>query len=505
MEKQRNSTRRAIVASGISLLLCLLMLIGTTLAWFTDQASNLNNRIESGTLKLEVIGYDAQGDQVVDFKNETTPLIENYLWEPGIEDVRFIEVFNKGSLDLKFELFLKGENTKLAEALWFTFVEVDAVGDGAPAPVSERRAMTELFTVGAQGILEALGGDDNKVYRLDFGMNECAGNEYQGLDFMVDIHVVATQTNDKAVINLDPVWPNDGNIIPVFTTEDFRNAMYWVDNGVACPTIILMDNVILNEDWNITKPFNIDFNGKTLLVLGDINIDFANERGTMDFGNKATGGKLFVKGTYNKTQPGIDAFVFNENILPDVALRLFIDFTTDGNPIMIDGGSYGSADLDGANGLKITSTTGYGPYYRMDDTIPTMTDAGFTAIAKIYIDPADIVGVGAIIHFNLRDASSNSNGPAIRFQNVGGNLIAYLGAEPSVAIPGAGEYTIRASIKNVGGRPWYDLSIDEIPGALWSGYIGTWTYAEVTPGSFWFSQIVTTSTVWLKTFELHEN
>ena len=64
MNKRRDSNRRALIISGVSILLCVLMLVGTTLAWFTDQASNRGNRIESGDLDLLVIGYDAGGNNL---------------------------------------------------------------------------------------------------------------------------------------------------------------------------------------------------------------------------------------------------------------------------------------------------------------------------------------------------------------------------------------------------------------------------------------------------------
>ena len=52
--KPRKSTKRALLLSVCSILLCLVMLIGTTFAWFTDTASTAVNTITSGTLGIEI-------------------------------------------------------------------------------------------------------------------------------------------------------------------------------------------------------------------------------------------------------------------------------------------------------------------------------------------------------------------------------------------------------------------------------------------------------------------
>jgi len=308
MAKQRSSTRRALVASGVSILLCMLMLVGTTLAWFTDQASNTGNVIQAGTLELIVIGYDDEGENPVNFKTSDTALIQEINWEPGKEATKYIKVENAGSLDLKFELFFKGDgDTKLAEALWYSWVEVDAMPGGDYPAEADKKAMAGLFTEGAAGELAA--GSDAKYYRLDYGMNPCAGNEYQGLDFMADIHVVATQVDPKAKINLDAETPYKGNIIPVFNLEDLRNAFYWVESNetVPCPTIILMnDGLVWNGDLTVTRPFNIDLNGHDLDITGIFTLDINQARGTMGIVDaKGDTARIYANSYVNNIRGGL--------------------------------------------------------------------------------------------------------------------------------------------------------------------------------------------------------
>ena len=53
MTKTR-STKKALLLSAFSLLICFSMLIGTTFAWFTDSVTSANNIIKSGNLDIEL-------------------------------------------------------------------------------------------------------------------------------------------------------------------------------------------------------------------------------------------------------------------------------------------------------------------------------------------------------------------------------------------------------------------------------------------------------------------
>ena len=51
----RKQTKRALLTSVMALVMCVVMLVGTTFAWFTDTASTGVNKIESGTLKVDIV------------------------------------------------------------------------------------------------------------------------------------------------------------------------------------------------------------------------------------------------------------------------------------------------------------------------------------------------------------------------------------------------------------------------------------------------------------------
>ncbi|MBQ8850745.1 MAG: hypothetical protein IJ011_10470, partial [Clostridia bacterium] len=78
----KKSTKRALIASVISLLLCFTMLMGTTYAWFTDSVTSANNIITTGNLDVELYHTDKAATK--EKVTSTTELFDDVeLWEPG--------------------------------------------------------------------------------------------------------------------------------------------------------------------------------------------------------------------------------------------------------------------------------------------------------------------------------------------------------------------------------------------------------------------------------------
>ena len=99
------STKRTLVMSVLSLVLCISMLIGTTFAWFTDSVTSANNVIKSGNLNVEL--YYQAGTETENWTkvtSDTNVFMQDALWEPGhVEVIRF-KVVNEGNLALKYQL-----------------------------------------------------------------------------------------------------------------------------------------------------------------------------------------------------------------------------------------------------------------------------------------------------------------------------------------------------------------------------------------------------------------
>ena len=50
----KKATKRALLTSVMALVMCVVMLVGTTFAWFTDTASTGVNEIVAGNLKVDL-------------------------------------------------------------------------------------------------------------------------------------------------------------------------------------------------------------------------------------------------------------------------------------------------------------------------------------------------------------------------------------------------------------------------------------------------------------------
>ena len=99
MSNQR-FTKRALLTSLLTLVICFTMLLGTTFAWFTDSVSSGNNVIQTGNLDIEV-QYTLDGENWANLDGATN-LFQKGAWEPGHTEVVALKIENKGSLALKY-------------------------------------------------------------------------------------------------------------------------------------------------------------------------------------------------------------------------------------------------------------------------------------------------------------------------------------------------------------------------------------------------------------------
>ncbi len=183
------TTKRALLASVLSIVICLTMLIGSTFAWFTDSATTGVNVIKSGNLE---IGFEyADGTEAIEtakWENAEGAEIFNYeKWEPGYTVAKHIKITNKGTLAFKYELdfMLSSPVGKLAEVIDVYFAD--------PAvQVADRTDATNLEKVKYVGTLKEfledtaidpengyLLEDDSATVTIVLKMQESAGNIYQ--------------------------------------------------------------------------------------------------------------------------------------------------------------------------------------------------------------------------------------------------------------------------------------------------------------------------------------
>lgn len=111
--KHKRRTKRALINSVISLLICFSMLLGTTFAWFTDEVVSGMNTISAGNLDVELYHSNAAvSNERVD---STTKLFldlqgDTILWEPGVVSYENLSIANEGDLALAYQMAINTAN-----------------------------------------------------------------------------------------------------------------------------------------------------------------------------------------------------------------------------------------------------------------------------------------------------------------------------------------------------------------------------------------------------------
>ena len=230
------TAKRALLSSVMAMLICITMLIGTTFAWFTDSASMAVNKIQAGTLEVQLL--DAQGHslegQTLAWQKAAGHESDEVLWEPGCTyKLQPITIKNTGNLALKYKIVITGiqGDAELNEAIEWTINDADLSADHSLA-------------AGASVTLTIQGH-----------MKEEAGNEYQGRSIDgIGITVVATQ---------DTVEHDS------FDDQYDVNAVYPVmTSGDLVASLKKKNNIpVLGMDMNVSKTISLTQSGKNYLNL----------------------------------------------------------------------------------------------------------------------------------------------------------------------------------------------------------------------------------------------
>ena len=341
----KKNTKKALFGSVVVLILCCAMLIGTTFAWFTDDATTGVNKIEAGTLKVKLV--DVQGndlkDQPLTFGNGTSTQI---LWEPGATfETQGFCVKSTGSLALKYEIAINGakvSDNKLMEVIKFKIVD------------GENK---EVDLANFEGHLNPEQPTSN-VMKITATMDSNAGNAYQGLTCeSVSITVYATQDTYEYDVT--------GNQYDAGAVTN-KNVAY-----VTTPDELISAFANLKEGGIISLGADMDMTGKTLTPVSGKGFTLNGNGHTISNLSTSTGserGALFV------SQAGTPSYFFNDVNLEDCSVAstsnyaaLFVgDADTSGNVTIsnchvtnctVSGGKYAAA--------FIAYTAGYnnGPVY----------------------------------------------------------------------------------------------------------------------------------------------
>ncbi len=322
-------TRKAIIAGILSIALCASMLLGTTLAWFTDTASTGVVSIQSG--KLDITLTDNDGNSVeggrIGFVDENGELLSNIIWEPGARyTLQTVKLVNRGNLAAKYRVYINASTGDVDLASVIDVYEGD----------------TRIGTL--RELIDLEGGVKNGVIApeesLAFGtltlvMHPTAGNAYQGLALdSISITVVATQASSESD-SFDNTYDNDATLpIIIYNGDGFLDAVGNIKDG---GTIYIANNMTVagpeytNGDLTHTgKVTNVDLGGNT--VIGDNkNITFrVRGNSTATFSNGTITAAL---GTYSAISASGNADGIAGKAILNVTNMVLNNSTQNGNAI----------------------------------------------------------------------------------------------------------------------------------------------------------------------------
>ena len=257
---ESTKTKKALRGSLFALFLCIVLLIGTTFAWFTDTASTGVNKIQAGRLDVslemangiddnnETVWVSAE-NQMLTFKTKDGRSADQILWEPGCTyELPQLRVVNNGNLALKYKIKINGiqGDEKLNEVIDWTINDKDI------------NLTEQHLTAGQKG----------DAFTIKGHMQESAGNDYQGLSIDgISITVVATQDtveNDSYGNTYD-----ENATYPVSDAASIADAVADLATEGSKNVVVTVANDLTGTDGIKTAKGNaltLDMNGKTVGV-----------------------------------------------------------------------------------------------------------------------------------------------------------------------------------------------------------------------------------------------
>ena len=340
MNNNQKATKRALLTSVMALVMCVVMLVGTTFAWFTDTASTGVNKIQAGNLDITVEyakeKMNADGTlagELTDWKpidNATEVFDSNALWEPGRTEYVVFRITNNGNLALKYKLSLEtlaqkpgmnkaGKQFYLADYLCAS-AKVDVgpgeIGSGVSTLGAFMTKLNDLGVAGVQNVLDPeyhpltdatvngtlLPGKTNCV-PMAIWMPTSVGNEANAIDSenaaTIDFGITVVATQDTVENDSFGKTYDKDATYPVASAAEMKTALA-TGGIVSVNKDIKTDNIgnteadrvtiskptTLNLDAKIISPDNMgnnSINFCALIVDADTTIN-AGENGGIDTG-----------------------------------------------------------------------------------------------------------------------------------------------------------------------------------------------------------------------------
>ncbi len=316
------------------------ILIGSTFAWFTDSATSSGNKIEAGTLKVDLELLDKEGNWS-SLKEDKSPIFNYDRWEPGYTDVKILKIENEGTLALQWKAKIVSEKSLSDLA---NVIDVYVKPSATELTYPEDRNLDGYTCVGSvadfvNSIEETtkgtLLGGEAAYLGIALKMRTTAGNEYQGLDLggKIDVLIAATQVSAESDSSGSGY---DSEIeFPEFVSsaQSLKDAML-----IRGAKIVLEDDIVVNADTPLQwgqymfvangREVTIDLNGH------DIVLDETASTKVMYLFTTANGGTLNIVGEGNLIVENFKTGIFwgmNPNDQINIYGGTFISNCVDGS------------------------------------------------------------------------------------------------------------------------------------------------------------------------------
>ena len=257
--------RQALMLSISSMLVCAMMLVGMTYAWFTDSAVTAVNAIHTGTLNVDLMYSNTpiqQGNANAQRLYSNSKLFQKTNWKPNMVEVVYLAVVNNGSLPVRYSLTL---NNVTASTSSETTATTDPL-QNFQYVIVKQSSSTEITETEAKGyctqpssnastpcaISSSAGGVSSET--LSAGASSSAKpTEYYAL--ILYYNSTATTTNKEANVKLglrllaiqDPSQNNN------MESDDIDTAMNQANDNLVYHEIINQPTTTTPETSNSTK------------------------------------------------------------------------------------------------------------------------------------------------------------------------------------------------------------------------------------------------------------
>ena len=273
MNNNQKATKRALLTSVMALVMCVVMLVGTTFAWFTDTASTGVNKIQAGNLDIELMNEAGTTplDSATALKWKTKDTGE-VLWEPNCKyELEGFQIKNAGNLAVKYKVVLKATDiTKTADGKSLLDVIDWTIKLGSENVTVTKEQVKNGLVNGVEILVDKVLAPKglSDVISVTGHMDANAGNDYQGLKIGgFGITVLATQASYEKD-SIDEKYDKDATY-PVVVSRNELNTTLTLDNlkdenGKVSPVEVTLGNTAA-ADINYSES-NSGYTGKGVML-----------------------------------------------------------------------------------------------------------------------------------------------------------------------------------------------------------------------------------------------